>query len=100
MLPPVERSRVDGIVGRTLERMYTLLTALRKVPILDGVLLENVELVGGSQNIEHGLNRRPRGFIVVADDAGDGIAGNPDNWTDRWLVVTPSSSKTVSLWVF
>jgi hypothetical protein len=101
MLPPIERVRVDGPTGRALERYYTLLTALRELPLLDGALLENVTLVHpGTNVVPHGLARRPLGYIVVSRSAAATVHELKASRTERTLSLLASANVTVDLWVF
>lgn len=99
-LPPVERAKIDGVVGRVLERHYTLLTAIRAIPQLDGVLIEDVQLTDSFSVVYHNLGRRPAGFSVLTMNTASTVYENKSNRTDNELVLRATNAVTVDLWVF
>lgn len=79
------------------------LDRLQDFPIVFGVLKEGVTLNEFVKNLEHGLGRRPRGWIVVKrNNSGDvwtppGLT-NPD--PKRYLQLRAEKNMTVSIWIF
>lgn len=87
---------------------------LRVCPLLDGVLLEGVQLANGSvTRIPHKLRRKPRGWIVVDMINATGTSGQiqrsqsdsngntPDETQQLWLTAGGFGAVvTVSLWIF
>lgn len=70
-----------------------------KIPLLNGRLLESVELSNGNTNIEHKLSREYKGYIIVRKSNGATIydvAGE----ADKYVTLNSSAACTVSLWVF
>lgn len=101
MLPQVERVRVDGAVGRALDRIYTLLTAVSQVPMLDGVLISDVPLVStGFSSVGHRLSRRPRGYLVISQDASASVYEDKSLRDERNIALRSSATVNVDLWVF
>lgn len=71
--------------------------------IIDGLLLEDVELVTGSiQTVEHKLGRKLAGYIVVKRDAEATVWDSQAASTlpEKTLSLNVSANVTVSLWVF
>lgn len=68
------------------------------VPVLNGRLLENVQLASGSNDVEHKLNRVPVGYIIVRRSANQNLHDTSLN--NRTLTLNASGAVTVSLWVF
>lgn len=71
--------------------------------LLDGLLIEDVELTSGQDNVvPHLLNRVPQGWIIVRKNADsrvwENVSGN--RLKNANLLLQCSSSVTVSLWVF
>lgn len=72
-------------------------------PILDGVMIEEISLVGTvPQAIDHKLGRKVRGWIVVRKSATADIWDLQDtNVTPtRSLILEASADVTISVWVF
>lgn len=92
----------DDTLNRVQDRLRVAITALSSVPLLDGVLLENVALVSGSFTaVPHRLARPWRGYIVVANGANAVVWNqSPGNDASTFLYLQPSASVTVTLWVF
>ena len=71
--------------------------------IVDGVILEDIDLVSGSfTDIEHKLGREPRGYLVIRKSAAQTVyeeAGDYDN-RKLFMKLRASGSVTVNLWVF
>lgn len=67
-------------------------------PLLNGRLIEGLELTSGTNKIEHKLARSVRGFIPVMRSNAATIYQTAND--DRFLTVTASANVTVSLWIF
>jgi hypothetical protein len=93
----------DSNLSRLQSQTKSVLDAITSLPILDGTLLEGVAVVSGSNSINHKLNRKIRGYIVVSKSANithyDNIASDPSN-LDTTLTLTCSGTATLKLWVF
>lgn len=71
--------------------------------ILDGILLEGIELVATEWiNVEHKLGRAVRGYIVVRTNASgslsEDLAANPA--PTKFIRLSSDQTRTISLWVF
>lgn len=97
---PIQK-QVTGIdqVDRSQDEVREQLRQIDAVAIMDGVLLEGIVLTAAqSNNVSHKLGRKPRGYIQVDANAQATIL--TVSKSDRVLVLTPSATVTVSLWVF
>lgn len=66
MLPQVERIQADGAVGRALDRIYTLLTALREARVLKELTFTTAAVVANTFPIDVPFSKFiPRGVQVV-----------------------------------
>ena len=77
------------------------LRELQGLPLLDGHLIEDIELTAATREIvQHGLGRKLRGYVVVKRNAGVSVYDEvPDRPQDElWLQA--ASNVTISLWVF
>lgn len=68
--------------------------------IIDGVLLKDLKLVSGLNAINHKLNRKPEGWIVVKSDANATFWQSVSELEKQILNLNSSAAATVSLWVF
>lgn len=92
--------------GLNLQQMQNTwasqLNPLLATPIIDGNLLEGIDISSGSNVVNHKLGRKLRGWIIVRID---GVAVIYDtqatNQTpELTLTLTSDAAVTVSLWVF
>ena len=66
MLPQVERVRADGAIGRALDRIYTLLVALREARVLKELAFTTAAVVSDTFPIDVSFSKfMPRGVQVV-----------------------------------
>lgn len=83
-------------------RLVRTLGRLLKIPLLDGVLIENLSATASVESaIGHGLGRKYRGFIVVRNSAGavfNELFSSTD--TATFLRITPDKNVSFALWVF
>ena len=71
--------------------------------IIDGVILEDIDLVSGSfTSVEHKLGRKPRGYLVIRKSAAETVYEDVGDYDNRKLFIKlrASGSVTVNLWVF
>ena len=92
--------------GLPLQQMAnTWATALNPVlacPIFNGLLLENIELVSGSNSVNHKLNRKLIGWMLTRINAPAVIYDTQEtNQMPQLTLTLESDADTrVSLWVF
>lgn len=72
---------------------------LRAFPLVDGVLLQDIHLDTTLRQFEHGLGRKPIGYIVVRRSTG-AVVYDDTPPTDRHIFFKASVTTTCSLWVF
>jgi len=71
--------------------------------IIDGVILEDIDLVSGSfTSVEHKLGRKPRGYLVIRKSAAQTVYEEVGDYDSRklFLKLRASGTVTVNLWVF
>ncbi len=76
---------------------------VRDSKILDGVLLTNVSLTSGvTNNIEHRLNRKPFGFIVVRKRGAADIWDSQDSnqLANRTFALECDADVEIDIWIF
>jgi len=71
-------------------------------PLLDGRLIEDVEITAAALTIDvnHGLGRQPRGWIITDFTALAGTAIVRDAWDTNTITFTASAACDLDLWVF
>jgi hypothetical protein len=81
------KSQLDPVLANTL---------------VSGQLLTGINVVNGSNTINHGLGRKLQGYLVVMNSATstfyDNQKSNPS--PQLTLLLVASANTTVSLWVF
>jgi hypothetical protein len=103
MIPSLKKIRTsDADLKNVQDSLELVLNQIIRRGILDGILVENVSLVSGSNIVDHTLDRAPKGFIIVARNA------NQQVWNGTSTKIVPkrnidlesSGAVTVSLWFF
>lgn len=73
--------------------------AVGNIPIVSGVLLENVKLDPASGNqVSHKLGRTARGYVIVSKSNGASVWNGA--FTDKIIPFQVSAAVTLSIWVF
>jgi hypothetical protein len=88
------------IVKITADDAMRPINDISKVPIIDGNLLKDVNLIAGQDNvINHGLNRGPLFWMLARINAQSTVWEIRHNLEDRFLKLRCSANCTVNLWV-
>ena len=87
-------------VERVQNNIESFANQLTNIPILNGVLLEDVALSGSETLVNHKLGRAYRGWIIVDKNANQGVWVTNTTYPERFLGLTAGGTVTVSLWVF
>lgn len=93
----------DRVTAKFQENVRVLTDDVVSKEILDGVLIKNIELSAGSDNIiNHKLNRPAIGWIIVRkntkSDIWDKQTGNI--LENKTLVLDCSDNVTIDIWIF
>lgn len=91
------------VIKQVQENVDQALTPIIKCPIIDGNLVTNVSLVVSKSNeILHGLGRKPRGFMIVRKRADSRIWDLQDTnpQPSRTFSLACSHNVTVDIWFF
>lgn len=72
------------------------------IPLINGVLVENIVLTTTTTRVSHSLNRSYNGYIIVKmnADARVWVDTTTTADSDKFIPLKASASVTVSLWVF
>lgn len=89
-------------VARFQDNVEQTFLSLTNKAIIDGVLIDNVNLTTSASDIAHGLGKPVTGYIVIKRNANAVVYDNEQTNTkrDRFLNLQASATVTVSLWVF
>jgi hypothetical protein len=99
----------DADLTQAVEPVVDRLNEMVDVPMLQGRLLENVDITENQTNrIRHGLGQKLRGWIVVRQTIeqvffSDAQDSNGREDEELWLIPTTASGSAkseISLWVF
>ncbi len=74
--------------------------SLTNLPVLNGSLIENVDLTTVETAIPHRLNRSYKGWIVTKQNAAASIFSTSANLSSQFINLTASGPVTISIWVF
>jgi len=94
---------MSRVFNNAQDHIESVINPILASAIIDGVILEDIDLVSGSfTSIEHKLGRKPRGYLVIRKSAAQTVyeeAGDYDN-RKLFMKLRASGSVTVNLWVF
>lgn len=94
---------VPDEVSKFQFNVIEMLNNIVGIPLLDGVLLTQIELVSGAINpVDHKLGRTPQGYIVVRKRANASIWDSQDlnKFSDLTLDLNCSANVIIDLWIF
>lgn len=91
----------DADIQRALDAIAVLLNQLSQVPILNGRLLENVQLAVTAfpVKVAHGLGRTPIGYLMAGcDTLGVNVVDTERD--EKYITLDAPATVTVDLWIF
>jgi len=91
------------VFNNAQDHIEEVLNPVLNAAIIDGVILEDIDLVSGSfTSVEHKLGRKPRGYLVIRKSAAQTVYEEVEDYDNRklFLKLKASGSVTVNLWVF
>src|SRR5688500_3111196 len=97
----LDRLHLSEQLNRVQDRVEGSVRRLEGSMLLDGILLEDVELTASFQDFSHKLGRKYRGYIVVkaSDDINlPNVEASADD--TRFIRIASNATSTVSIWVF
>lgn len=87
-------------VQKLINHVQEYLNQLTNNVILDGVLVENISVSTSPTQINHGLGREVRGYLLVKSSANVTIYSTTNTTPKSLLTITASGSATISLYIF
>ena len=104
MIPPLEMQHSeDQGTQLSRENVKAFVKKLEDNPMLDGVLLEDIEFSAAvTVETAHTLGRNPRGWVVTDDHSGafSIVKRTAGDWNDKFLSLVSNGACTISVWVF
>ena len=90
-----ELARVQVYVAQAIE-------SLSSSPLLDGILLKNIQLASGTTSVQHKLNRVLQGYLIVRKRSNVDIWDSQDSNSNpsKTLNLEASATVNVDLYVF
>lgn len=99
MIQPFRKIRTqDKELTQLQNSLARIFLDLLGLEILNGRLIEDVEVTTSTATVNHGLNRELKGWIVVKKNADRRVWQT--DITSTTLTLDASATVTVSLWVF
>lgn len=96
----IEESNISESVERMQDSIERVISPIVNVPIINGILVNDIFVSTNPSRIEHKLGRKPLGYFIVKRDANSVVFDLPEVREDLFLNLQASANVTVSLWVF
>ena len=103
MIPSFKKVRTEDAPLRLVQDSLTLtLDQVIRREILDGNLVEDVNLINGLNLVDHGLGRIPKGFIIVKRNDLHVVwnVASTKMVPKRNMALQSNGAMTVSFWFF
>lgn len=92
---------LDRIINSVQSNIETSLRFLQNKPIVDGVLLQGVQLAVGNNIITHKLGREIFGYIIVSRSAASSVYDNiSSSDTKTSFTLNATVACTINIWIF
>jgi len=104
--PYVRKTTKDGSIEGVQDSLENTLRSVEACPLLDGHLLEDVELANGLTDVDHKLGRKLKGWFLTRTRtlAGGDICDKQSQHKQEEQILRLSSTYaatiTVDIWVF
>jgi hypothetical protein len=103
MIPELETQQTENQdLELAIQNVKKWAKVLEDNPLLDGNFIQAIEFAGGALTVDvnHGLGRQPRGWIITDFTALAGTAIVRDAWDTNTITFTASAACDLDLWVF
>jgi hypothetical protein len=90
-------------LNQVQENIEQTLRSVLQTPILNGVLLTNIDLVTGAVNrVPHKLGRELRGYFIVKKNSAATIYDTQSSLKadENFLLLNTSANTNVNIWIF
>lgn len=101
-LPAMKKTQsTDRVINAIQDNVETALRPILKNPLLDGRLIEGIDItVGEACTVEHGLGRNLRGWFVVSPNASSNVWETASALPTKTLILNASANVRISVWIF
>ena len=102
-IKPLEEQKTgDQDLELMMQDIKKFVKVLEDNPLLDGRVIKAVEFAGGALTVDvnHGLGRRPQGWIITDFTALAGTRIVRDAWNTSTITFTASAACDLDLWIF
>jgi len=100
-LVPVTRLQTsDPELNQVQDNFIRRVNPALAAEILDGRMVTGVSVATSATNVNHGLGRAYRGWIVVGNNTDCRVWSPSTSDTTKIIVLQSSAATTLSLWVF
>jgi hypothetical protein len=82
------------------ENASLVFDSLTASPLMDESILKDIDVVSGSNKIDHKLGRVPVGWIMIGTDAAVDLYEEDSTLPNKILVLNASGTATIKLLVF
>jgi len=90
----------DVQIQRVQDNILTAINDIKSNPFLGGVVVNNVALVSGNNNVPHGLNRPYQGVLITKRSTGAVIFDFDPADPRQFVGLNSSADCVVNLWVY
>lgn len=102
--PTIQINDDKDITSRTVNQLQDhivqAINPLLNLPLSTSNFLEDIDLVMGSNSINHGLGRILRGYIITKQNSVVDLYEEPSPFPSKTLVLNASTDAMISLIVF
>lgn len=100
---PFRRTQtLDKDVRLLQDSVDATLRTLTSLSILNGKLVQGLDLSSGDNVVDHGLDRSPQGYFIVRSDAHITIYDKQeiDEFPNRQITLNASAAARVDIWIY
>lgn len=90
----------NGVLMLMQTKWASLIEPLLSKPVINGIMLPDLNLVSGDNVINHRLQRNLQGYLVTAQNAAAQFYQKTSTMPELTLVLNSSATVKVSLYVF
>lgn len=92
----------DRIINMIQDNVATIIEPISNVPLNSGLILTNVALATGSNNVAHKLERKPLGWFIIRQRSAGTVYDTQDSNPNPsvFLRLQASANINVDLFVF
>ena len=90
----------NDVLNRVQDNLIQAIEPLTRAPMSNGVFITGTALTAGGNTINHGLGRKPLGYVVVSTTTASYFSDNIPTANSTSFDLGSTAATTVNLWVF